>query len=853
MLSIHTLVLALLLLAPRLAGAQQSVPTAVTFESIPIDRIHEIVLPPLDARLLAIEDEAREAEGRPWRYAVPRPVNLSPDRAGTLEMVDPDTVMWRLRIRAPGSRSVNLGFGRYHMPDGGRLLVHATDGTLVHRPFTAEDNEDHGQLWTPVVPGDDVVVEVTLPAEAFWELELALTQIGQGYRGFERFERQAGSCHVNVVCESAARWTCEVATVGRISLSGVELCTGCMLNNTSLDRTPYLLTANHCQINSGNAASVVVYWNYQTSECAGMPDGDLMDFTTGSELRASYAPSDFTLLELDDPPEPAFGVGFAGWDRSGADVTSAVTIHHPLGGEKRISFERDPTTTTSYGTNPSPGDGTHVRVADWDEGSTDPVSSGAPLFDPMHRVIGQLDGGNAMCGNDLSDWFGKLSVSWEGGGTASTRLKDWLDPSSTGATSMTTMFGDPEIAKHVALDPGTADELGTSVAVWTNTAVVGAPNDDTAAGVDAGSVHVYSWNGMLWTEQAVLTASDAAEGDLFGSSVAIHKDTIVVGAPSRAKGSDLSAGAAYVFVRTGTTWTQQGLLTASNSAAFDFLGIAVAVSKDTAALGALNNVGLEADAGSVYVFERSGTSWSQADQLTASDGQYNDQMGRCVAIDGDTIATGAQGDDNASGTNAGAAYVFRKTGSSWSQETKLTAPDATAQDMFGISVSLSRDSVIVGAYRDDLPSGIDRGSAHVFLRTGTTWSHQQKLTIRSSFFPTYSGQAVAISGDVAIVGSHLEDSGHGFSSGVAYLFRRTGAKWEQDRRLVAPDGRFSDGLGISTAVSADTIVLVGAYRTDLGAVANAGAAYSFPICRRERPKGDGRGVPVPPAPAQTTQ
>ena len=187
--------------------------------------------------------------------------------------------------------------------------------------------------------------------------------------------------------------------------------------------------------------------NYENSTCrtpgsaaSGQPgNGTLNQFNTGSVFRSNYSPSDFTLVELDDDPDPAFLVSFAGWDNRGLNASEAIAIHHPDTDEKRISFEYDPTTITSYLGNSVPGNGTHVRVIDWDLGTTEPGSSGSPLFDQDHRVIGQLHGGFASCTSQTSDWYGSMAVSWTGGGTSSTRLSNWLDPDGTGATVLDTV------------------------------------------------------------------------------------------------------------------------------------------------------------------------------------------------------------------------------------------------------------------------------------------------------------------------------------------------------------------------------------------------------------------------------
>jgi hypothetical protein len=209
-----------------------------------------------------------------------------------------------------------------------------------------------------------------------------------------------------------------------------------MVNNTAEDQRPFFMTANHCGVNLSNASSLVVYWNFQSPNCGDQGGGSLTQWQTGSVLRARFGGSDFTLVELDDEPSPDFQVTFAGWDRTSAVPTSAVTIHHPRTDEKSISFEFQPCTITSYYQYVSPGDGTHIQVADWDLGTTEPGSSGCPLFNQDHLVVGQLHGGLAACGNELPDWYGRFSRSWTGDGTSDSRLSDWLDPLSTGAETL---------------------------------------------------------------------------------------------------------------------------------------------------------------------------------------------------------------------------------------------------------------------------------------------------------------------------------------------------------------------------------------------------------------------------------
>jgi len=422
-----------------------SVPTGALPTVSPLADVPVLTVPELDLEAIAEEDEQRLAAGLAPRYAIPNPVQVDPDSDGLWEAVDDAHLLWRLRIEAPKAGSINLGFTRYLMPQGGRLLIYTPDQKSVIGPFTDADNEAHGELWTPVILTDQVVVEVTIPNAGLNTLDLALTQVGSGYRGFgvkQGGGEKSGSCNVDVVCPEGYGWENEVDSVGVISTGGSLFCTGFMVNNTANDRTPFFMTANHCGVYAGNAASLVVYWNYETSICGGTPDGVLSDWQSGSYFRASYTNSDFTLVELDTPPLSAWEVAFAGWDRTGANATTAIAIHHPGTDEKRISFEYQSTSVTSYGGTSSPGDGTHVRVTDWDIGTTEPGSSGSPLFDQNHRVIGQLHGGWAACGNNDSDWYGAFARSWTGSGSNSTRLSNWLDPGGTGATTVDTLGQD---------------------------------------------------------------------------------------------------------------------------------------------------------------------------------------------------------------------------------------------------------------------------------------------------------------------------------------------------------------------------------------------------------------------------
>jgi len=317
--------------------------------------------------------------------------------------------------------------------------------------------------------------------------------------------------------------------------------------------------------------------------------------------------------------------------------------------------------------------------------------------------------------------------------------------------------------------------------------------------------------------QLKVTASDAATGDFFGYSVAIDGDTVVIGAYGAGTG-----GAVYVLRTSdgGATYAQVAKLTASDGAANDEFGISVAIDGDTIVVGAqhYNNGG----SGVVYVFLTTdgGATYGQVAKLTAADAAVNDRFGYSVAIAGDTIVVGAHGDDD-DGSDSGSAYVFRTTdgGATYGQVAKLTASDAASGDLFGFSVAIDGNTVVVGAWGDD-----GGGSAYVFLTTdgGATYNQVAKLTAADRNNNDHFGYSVAVDGSTIVVGARYDDDGGG-DSGSAYVFRTSdgGVTYVEVAKLTADDAAASDNFGWSVAIDGDTIV-IGAYDAGIG-----GAAYVF--------------------------
>jgi sugar lactone lactonase YvrE len=371
---------------------------------------------------------------------------------------------------------------------------------------------------------------------------------------------------------------------------------------------------------------------------------------------------------------------------------------------------------------------------------------------------------------------------------------------SAAAAAQTTWTQQQELT---ASDGVAGDSFGyNSTSVSGDTAVIGAASKNSFQG----GAYVFVRSGGVWSQQQELMASDAAAGDYFGYTVSISGDTAVIGAYG--KGS--AQGAVYAFVRSGGVWTQQQELTASDGVAGDEFGYSVSVNGDTAVIAAL---GRDAYQGAAYVFVRDGGLWTQQQELTASDGAAGDQFGVSVSLSGDTAVVGAYGKN----TDQGAEYVFVRSGGVWTPQQELTASDGTSSNNFGYSVSVSGNTAVIGAWRNN-----NQGAAYVFARSGGLWGQQQKLTAPNGAAGIEFGLSVSVSGDTAVIGAEF---GYG-SQGAAYFYARSGGAWGQPLYLTAVDGATGDLFGNAVSVSGDTLVIGTPGRNN-----GQGAAYVFAQAR----------------------
>ncbi|MBB5208026.1 choice-of-anchor D domain-containing protein [Chiayiivirga flava] len=391
--------------------------------------------------------------------------------------------------------------------------------------------------------------------------------------------------------------------------------------------------------------------------------------------------------------------------------------------------------------------------------------------------------------------------------------------------------GTPPAAQVELVTPDMAfANVGRAVAVDGDTALVSSPFANVGADDGAGAVYVFVRSGGAWTQQAVLAASVAEPFSGFGSAVAIDGDTAVVGAPSATGVVDF-AGAVYVFTRSGTTWTQQARLVAADGEGFSDFARTLAVDGDSIVVGAPSMfLGNQNVVGAAYVFARSGGTWTQQQKLLASDGGEFDSFGNAVAIDGDRVVIGAHQADVGSALFAGAAYAFERSGGTWTQTQKITPGVPTEDDTFGSSVALDGDSVVIGARQPPLLDDGGTGRAFVFVDDGTAWTQQAELMAADPAIGDEFGAAVGIAGDQVIVSAPFNGATPGvdLEAGAVYVFQRAMGVWTQQSRIRAVAGRQGEHMGDRVDLSGITAI-VGASEATVGDNAFQGKAYIFTL------------------------
>ncbi len=413
-------------------------------------------------------------------------------------------------------------------------------------------------------------------------------------------------------------------------------------------------------------------------------------------------------------------------------------------------------------------EGTYYIYAVIDDGVNEPVVNyGSGLVTIAHGPLWLSE--FKLAANDLepADYFG-YSVSISGDYAIVGAYRDDDGGESSGSAYIFRLEGGDwiEQAKITASDTAAGDFFGYSVSISGDYAIVGAYGDDDN-GSSSGSAYIFGLEDGDWIEQAKITASDTAASDYFGRAVSLSEDYAIVGAYGDDDNGS-SSGAAYIFGLEDGDWTQQARITARDAAASDYFGRAVSLSGDYAIVGAYGDDDNGSSSGAAYIFGLEDGDWIQQAKITASDAAASDYFGRAVSISGDHAIVGAYGDDDG-GSFSGSAYIFERNDIQWIQQAKITASDAAASDYFGRALSLDGEFAIVGAYLGDNGAGSPSGSVYVFRDDGGQWTEQAKITANDADAHDYFGRSVSVSGEYALIGAHGNDEG-GSSSGSAYTY-----------------------------------------------------------------------------------
>lgn len=359
------------------------------------------------------------------------------------------------------------------------------------------------------------------------------------------------------------------------------------------------------------------------------------------------------------------------------------------------------------------------------------------------------------------------------------------------------------------------DTFGIVVAQSGDTVLIASPNKNLSRGV----VYAFVRSGLQWREQAKLTAMDAATLDNFGASIAIDGNTAIIGAPQKNR----QRGNAYVFLRTGTKWAQQAKLGASDGVTSDYFGSAVGIKGDTAIVGISTP-----DRNMAYVYVRTGTMWSEQAKLTPADAKAGEQFGSAVALDVDTALIGAPGRLIGTNTLPGHVHVFTRAGTVWSEQAILESADVTPTDKYGLSLALSGDTAVVGAYKKTVGNNVGQGEAFVYVRSGTSWTEQARLRASDGKADDRFGISVAVGTDVAVIGAEHVTVGDNIAQGAAYVFSRSNGSWTEFTRLTAAAGVKDSYFGRAVSVGSNgNPIAVGAYYRELNNSPLQGEAFVF--------------------------
>lgn len=365
------------------------------------------------------------------------------------------------------------------------------------------------------------------------------------------------------------------------------------------------------------------------------------------------------------------------------------------------------------------------------------------------------------------------------------------------------------------------DQFGYSVAIDGTTALVGALNADDNGIKNSGAAYIYTLDSTGWQQQAKLTSEPAYVDDTLGGKVALKNHIAMLGV-SRRDDKGENSGAVFAFEKDANTWSQKQILTAEDAKAGDAFGQSIAMTEHFLVIGAPHSDAPQKDSGSAYVYKRNNNTWQFQAKLTANDGAEGDLFGISVAIDDNTILIGADLNDEKA-EKAGAVYAYVFDGKQWHHQAKLMAKDGAKTDIFGVRVALFDDTALISARRDDLKGvGIDAGSAYIFKRIKEKWTQTQKLVAPDGKADDRFARGVALNKDTALISAMHHDA-NGNNAGVLYIFKKQLGLWRYTSKIMANDGKSDDRFGWNIALNNNTAIVAVPHRDDHGNA--SGAAY----------------------------
>ncbi|MBK9513264.1 MAG: trypsin-like peptidase domain-containing protein [Flavobacteriales bacterium] len=399
--------LALIPLGSVAQVSQGGVPLSISrAHSLPVPQGFR--LPQVDLVALAAEDAVNDLDKSiPYRFGFNHTVDLDLNNSGTWTTLEEGTRVWRLGLECPSAISVNFEFHDFEIPVGAKVFVLNETGDHLGAFTHANDQGDH-VLGIQPIRGARITIEYQVPAGAP-NGRLRIGQVTHGYRDIFSYGRglgTSGACNNNVICPEGDPWRDQIRSVAMIVVGGGGICTGTLINNCAQDGTPYFLTANHCLPGNLNVSTWVFRFNWDSPVCGANQNGPTTQTVSGATLLANSGNTDVALLQLNSTPPSNYNVYYSGWDRSGVFPTSQTAIHHPDGDIKKISFDNQAAGQGVYGSAQC------WRIFNWEDGTTEPGSSGSGLWDQNKRLIGQLYGGQATCANNVNDYYGRFDLSY---------------------------------------------------------------------------------------------------------------------------------------------------------------------------------------------------------------------------------------------------------------------------------------------------------------------------------------------------------------------------------------------------------------------------------------------------------